>query len=87
MSHLDKLGNSDNDGCIIYSIGGNNEWQFELDLLQRTKCHIHTFDCTGAHDMKGIGNDHPDCNYKTLCGDTWSFDRIQRSYKIQRLIY
>ena len=28
--------------------------------------------------MKGIGNDHPDCNYKTLCGDTWSFSRIQK---------
>lgn len=100
MRYSDKLGNNDdNDSCIIYSIGGNNEWQFELDLLKRTKCHVHTFDCTGkksrfkvptddrltfhhiclgANDMKGIGNDHPDCNYKTLCGDTWSFTRIQK---------
>ena len=34
-------------GCVIYSIGGNNEWQFELELLQKTPCDIHTFDCTG----------------------------------------
>lgn len=35
------------DGCIVYSIGGNNLWQFELDLLEQTQCEIHTFDCTG----------------------------------------
>jgi hypothetical protein len=35
-------------GCIIYSIGGNNLWSFELDLLNKTQCEIHTFDCTGA---------------------------------------
>lgn len=35
------------EGCIIYSIGGNDWWEFELDLLEKTPCHIHTFDCTG----------------------------------------
>jgi len=34
--------------CVIYSIGGNNMWEFELDLLNRTTCEIHTFDCTGS---------------------------------------
>lgn len=38
------------DGCIIYSIGGNNWWEFEQDLLVKTPCHIHTFDCTGPAD-------------------------------------
>jgi len=33
--------------CVIYSIGGNNQWEFELESLKRTKCEIHTFDCTG----------------------------------------
>ena len=33
--------------CVIYSIGGNNQWAFERDLLQKTACDIHTFDCTG----------------------------------------
>jgi len=35
------------DDCVIYSIGGNNRWEFELDLLRSTECHVHTFDCTG----------------------------------------
>jgi len=33
--------------CVVYSIGGNNLWQFELDMLKKTSCEIHTFDCTG----------------------------------------
>lgn len=42
VSSLSRL-----DDCVIYSIGGNNEWQFEMDLLERTNCEVHTFDCTG----------------------------------------
>ena len=33
--------------CIIYAIGGDNQWDFEMDLLEKTPCQIHTFDCTG----------------------------------------
>lgn len=33
--------------CVIYSLGGNNQWEFELELLDITPCEIHTFDCTG----------------------------------------
>jgi len=36
--------------CVIYSIGGNNQWKFELDLLSKTPCEIHTFDCTGPRE-------------------------------------
>lgn len=35
-------------GCVVYSIGGNNQWEFEMDILARTTCEVHTFDCTGA---------------------------------------
>ena len=35
-------------GCVVYSIGGNNQWGFEMDLLKKTPCDIHTFDCTGS---------------------------------------
>ena len=35
------------DHCVVYSVGGNNQWQFELDLLEKTPCEVHTFDCTG----------------------------------------
>ena len=34
-------------GCVVYSIGGNDWWQFELGLLESTPCEIHTSDCTG----------------------------------------
>jgi len=33
--------------CVVYSIGGNNQWEFELDILRKTPCQVHTFDCTG----------------------------------------
>lgn len=34
--------------CVVYSIGGNNKWQFEIDILKDTPCEVHTFDCTGS---------------------------------------
>ena len=37
-------------GCIIYSIGGNNRWEFEEQLYKMTPCEIYTFDCTGSID-------------------------------------
>jgi hypothetical protein len=33
--------------CVVCSIGGNNQWNFETDMLKKTPCKIHTFDCTG----------------------------------------
>jgi Methyltransferase domain len=35
---------------VIYSIGGNNQWKFEMDLLSKTPCSVHTFDCTGPKE-------------------------------------
>lgn len=32
--------------CTVISIGGNNEWAFELDVFRYTDCFINTFDCT-----------------------------------------
>ena len=32
--------------CQVLSIGGNNQWQFEVDVYKKTACDIHTFDCT-----------------------------------------
>jgi len=34
-------------GCVVYSIGGNDQWGFETDVLEKTPCTVHTFDCTG----------------------------------------
>ena len=53
-------------GCIIYSIGGNNLWSFELDLLIRTPCEIHTFDCTG--DISRFQKpDNPRLHFHHIC--------------------
>lgn len=32
--------------CVVFSIGSNNQWTFELDVLNKTKCRVFTFDCT-----------------------------------------
>lgn len=32
--------------CVVFSVGGNNQWDFELNVAQSTDCKIHTFDCT-----------------------------------------
>lgn len=36
----------DDPSCVIMSIGGNNQWAFEQAVAGRTKCQVHTFDCT-----------------------------------------
>jgi len=33
--------------CVVYSIGSNNKWGFEMDILQNTPCDVYSFDCTG----------------------------------------
>ena len=30
--------------CVVYSVGGNNMWSFELDILANTECEVHTLD-------------------------------------------
>jgi len=32
--------------CIVYSIGGSNEWSFEEAMYNETGCETHTFDYT-----------------------------------------
>jgi hypothetical protein len=37
----------DNSDCHIFSIGSNDQWGFEEEILQKLPgCHVHTFDCT-----------------------------------------
>lgn len=43
---------SGRDGCTIISIGGNNLWDFEEAIYNRTDCQIHTFD-PKTHGNKG----------------------------------
>jgi len=32
--------------CLVYSIGGNNEWSFERRICDEWQCEVHTFDPT-----------------------------------------
>lgn len=54
-------------GCVIYSIGSNNEFGFEEDLLQRTQCEIHTFDCTGPISRFTNKPNHPRSHFHHMC--------------------
>lgn len=52
--------------CIVYSIGGNNQWEFELDILNTTDCVIHTFDCTGF-ERRFRKPDNPRLHFHFVC--------------------
>lgn len=61
MYHLSQL-----DSCVIYAIGSHNVWEFEQDLLMRTNCQIHTFDCTGRRDRFHVP-DHDNLHFHHVC--------------------
>ena len=52
--------------CVVYSIGGNNKWSFENDLLARTLCEVHTFDCTGDRSRFHVPN-HTRLTFHYIC--------------------
>lgn len=33
--------------CVVFSVGSRGEFGFEEDIVTKTNCMIHTFDCTG----------------------------------------
>jgi hypothetical protein len=52
--------------CVVYSLGGNNQWEFELDILEKTPCEVHTFDCTG--DITRFNKPiHPRLKFHHIC--------------------
>jgi hypothetical protein len=75
--------------CVVYSMGGNNQWQFELDVLDKTPCQVHTFDCTGHIDRfrkpvhprltfhhTCLGAEHVPFNHDQACSNTTSIQSI-----------
>jgi hypothetical protein len=52
--------------CVVYSVGGNNQWQFELDILEKTPCEVHTFDCTG-NITRFHKPTHPRLSFHHIC--------------------
>jgi hypothetical protein len=47
LSKMGKQKSSEqNPDCTVYSIGSNNQWDFEMSIYNKTSCRIETFDCT-----------------------------------------
>jgi FkbM family methyltransferase len=40
--------------CIVYSLGSNNNFEFEEALAAKTSCEIHTYDCTSSPPKNSI---------------------------------
>lgn len=38
--------------CTVYSVGSNGETTFEVDILNRTSCEVHTFDPTLSNETQ-----------------------------------
>lgn len=51
--------------CWILSLGCQGKWSFEKDVVKRTNCKIHTFDCTGSwpipEELQGRVTLHKTC--------------------------
>jgi Methyltransferase domain len=55
------------EGCVIYSLGSNAKFEFEMEMIFRTPCEIYTFDCT----KDPLPDLHPRIHYHMLClGDS-----------------
>ena len=51
------------DRCIVYSLGSNNDFQFEQAILSQTHCLVHTFDCTSSPPK----NSQPQLTFHNIC--------------------
>jgi hypothetical protein len=67
LEELNKEATTEADTCIVYSIGGNNHWEFELDILRRTTCEVHTFDCTGLKTRFQVPENQPRLHFHHTC--------------------
>eukprot|EP01083_Nonionella_stella_P254104 873633_1 len=70
--------------CIVYSIGSNNIFGFEEDLLKNTKCKVHIFDCTVEHPKPPTIYGHR-LIYHNLCIANHTFTDENTGYQIKDL--
>jgi hypothetical protein len=81
---------SSSPGCRIISIGSNNQWDFERDIVEKTSCRVDTFDCTLAPDIRppkdlsGRVQLHPYCVGATNMTIDDNADATRRAAKRQR---
>lgn len=53
--------------CVIFSLGSNNHFEFEIDVLKLTDCKVHTFDCTVDMNILKI----PETEKNTMFYHNW----------------
>jgi hypothetical protein len=49
----------ESEDCVVISVGSENEWNFEHDIVQKTKCRVEVFDCTSAAARASPGGTVP----------------------------
>ncbi len=66
-------------GCVVFSIGSNNQWTFEEDVSAKTTCMVHTFDCTVKNPTPPPTRVafHPTC-VGSSCGLTPLMELVER---------
>lgn len=69
--------------CTVYSLGSFGNFKFELDLLKRTSCKIHTYDCTSAPPAS-----KDRMTFHKIClGDASNLQQYMYPYKTRKAIY
>jgi hypothetical protein len=54
------------EGCVVYSLGSNGQFEFELEMVARTPCTVHTFDCT-LNETTLVLPSSPRIHFHALC--------------------
>lgn len=80
--------------CVVYSIGGDNNWNFEMDVLAKTPCEVHTFDCTGDISRFQVPS-NPRLHFHHIClgtqnemketGEFWTLDKITETFNHKQI--
>lgn len=54
---LEKIPDSKERPCVVYSIGSNDQYDFEGVVRETTNCTVETFDCTAEGALPGYMRD------------------------------
>ena len=73
--------NQTRNDCHFLSVGGNDNWKFEIAVVEQLGCTTHTFDCTLPGGQPKKKPNHPNMHFYNYCidGETRT-DAHGRSY-------
>ena len=66
--------------CVVFSIGSNNQWNFEESVFNRTGCSIEVFDCTVAESVQPPKYMQPRVRLHRVCLGDQNIIRDGRQY-------